>query len=71
MFAINKPKIKLSRLYLIVVLILAANALNWLLSSVESVPYIQIDPVLWEIFTGLLLYTVYRFIATNIAEVTG
>jgi hypothetical protein len=71
MIAINKPKIKLSRLYLIVGLILAANALNWLLSSVQSAPYVQIDPVLWEIFIGLLLYTVYRFIAANIAEVTG
>ena len=70
MASVNKPKIKLSRLYLIIVLILVANAWNWLLSSVQSAPYIQVDPVLWEIFTGLLLYTVYRFIVSNIAEVT-
>ena len=70
MASVSKPKIKLSRLYFIVVLIIVANAWNLLLSSVQSAPYIQVDPVLWEIFTGLLLYTVYRFIVSNIAEVT-
>lgn len=70
MVSINKPVIKLSRLYLIVGVTAILNAWNWLVSVVVSAPYIRVSSIFWEIFTGLVLYTVYKIVLANFVEVT-